>query len=1127
MTTPRTPDDEPGDDQTRADSFDQPSAPPPPQWLDEGQAAPGAHLLPEPPQLPPDPVEAEPPTVHDQTITDADVGDAMRTQVVPAKQPGGGEQAGTGEQAEPATRADAEATTFIAAPGTGQPQSPAAAPQPQGDAQADAQAGAQADSQATTFIAPGQAGTPAQGATPPAPASPPAGNPSLDMTMSDFSRHTAGPQQPQPPVTPPPPAPFPYAQQIPGQPQPPAPSAPEPFPYAQEIPGAQPPSAPVAPEPFPYAQEIPGAQPPPAPAAPEPFPYAQEIPGAQPPPAPAAPEPFPYAQEIPGVPSPNASAAPPPFPYAQEIPGAGQAGPAASPTPLAPPPQIDEPWRTPTGGKRGRGLKIGKKPLLIGVGGLAAVALVAAGGFVVLSGGEDDGGDGSLKLAKNVFPIDPAARTDGRQQELTDVSSVGSTVVAVGEEADPDQDRGVFLVSGDGGKTFKQASVGGLEGSDPASGDVPRQVAGSDRGWVAIGSRAGGGAVWTSRDGKDWERQPDAIGDVFGPGNRVKQVITSGGGFVAIGENSRKGDFSDSQPALWLSADGKRWEVLIGDKVAIPAPARKGKVTLIEAAASGNAILLGTSHIPDPKKPRAGFRRVWRSDDGGRTWAPAKVPAPKGSRGLSIGGGKPGLLVVREVQEGKKRPYGQAYTSTDGQSWTAAGKVESSGYRQVSQILATDSGYAALVVRGRDILISRTRDGRSWQDAGLLTNKSGQALQGAALSGEQAVLVGRTAGAGDNDPLLSVWDASGTRLPVDPAKVPGAERPDHNVAAVAAGEGRAVAVGSAGGDAALWSTQDGRSWTAGKGSGSALTRSGSQMLLDVTAGKSGWLAVGFDEATPRKPVVLTSADAATWQAVDGNAEFRPARDSLTTFAAASGPTGYVIVGDEGLSATTWFSADLKKWERGKGVGSNALAVLPNSNRWMRSVAGGSFGYVAVGGVRDPNAGNAPANRPAVWTSTDGKQWTLQQPQLPGGLPEGFLSHVAAKGNILVAAGTATTGTANTALAYVSTDGGKSWRETKLPAPDGATGIDVTALTETPGGFAATGVTGRQGATDVVSWTSADGTSWTPAKPGGEGLGGPGDQQITGLAALDGTLLGVGRTVTRSDEQPVLWSRPVS
>ncbi|MFI0450840.1 hypothetical protein [Actinomadura sp. 6N118] len=1085
MTTPRTPDDEPGDDQTRADSFDQPSAPPPPQWLDEGQATPGSHLPPEPPQLPPDPPQlppeppqlppdpAEPPPAQDQTIMDADVGDAMQTQVVPAKQPGTGEQARAAGQAPAADQAGA---------------------------------GERIDTEATTFIAPGQAGTPAPGATPPAPANPPAAsppaasppaagppaaNPPTDMTVSDFSRYMPGPQQAQPPAPPPPPEPFPYAQQIPP---------------AQQVPPAQQP------------------QPPAQPSAPEPFPYAQEIPGQTRPAAPSAPEPFPYAQEIPGVPSPNAAAAPPPFPYAQEIPGAGQAGPAPA-APAAPPPQIDEPWRTPSAGKRKRKLKVGKKPLLIGIGGLAAAALVAAGGFFVLGGG-DESDDGTVTLAKNVFAIDPAVRADGRIQQLTDVASVGSTVVAVGGESDPDQQRGVFLVSGDGGKTFKQASVGGLEGAGPASGDVPQQVVGSERGWIAIGSRAGGGAVWTSRDGKDWQRQPDAVGDVFRPGNQVKQVITTGSGFAAIGENSEKGDFSDSQPALWLSTDGQRWEALIGDKFAIPAPARKGKVSLIRAAASGNAILLSSQHTPDPKKPQTTFRRVWRSDDGGRTWVPAKVPAPKGARGLMVGGGKPGLLVIREVKDGDKPAYGQAYTSTDGQAWTTAGKLESPGYQQVSQILATDSGYAALVVRGRDVLISRTQDGKSWQDAGFLPNKSGQTLQSAALSGDQTILVGRATGVGDGDALLSVWNARGSQLPVDPAKVPGAKRPDHNVATVAAADGRAVAVGSAGGDAALWSTQDGKSWTAGKGSGTALARPGFQMLLDVTGGKSGWLTVGFDDSVPRRPIVLTSADGATWQAMDGDAQFKPEKDALTTFAAASGPAGYVIVGDEGLSATTWFSADLKKWERGKGIGSNALAAQPNSNRWMRSAAGGSFGYVAVGGVRDPNVGDAPADRPAVWTSADGKQWTLQQPQLPGGLREGFLSHVAAKGNTLVAAGTATTGSANMPLAYVSTDGGKTWRESKMPAPDGVAGIDVTALTETSKGFTATGVTGRQGATDVVSWTSADGVSWTPSKPGGDGLDGDGDQQITGLAALSDTLLGVGRTVTRSDEQPVLWTRSV-
>jgi hypothetical protein len=340
---------------------------------------------------------------------------------------------------------------------------------------------------------------------------------------------------------------------------------------------------------------------------------------------------------------------------------------------------------------------------------------------------------------------------------------------------------------------------------------------------------------------------------------------------------------------------------------------------------------------------------------------------------------------------------------------------------------------------------------------------------------------------------------------------------------VAAGSDRAVAVGSARGDAGVWTTTDGAAWTRGQAGQGVFSRPGPQQLVGVAQGKAGWLAVGSDQVNPRRPLVVVSPDGATWQAGDSAEQFKPAKNTaLATYATASGPAGYVIVGEDGLSAATWFSADLKTWERGRSVGRNSLEALPGSNRWMRGVAAAQSGFVAVGGLRDPAVGNGPASRPGVWTSPDGKAWTLQQLQLPGGVAEGALTHVAAKGNVVVAAGSAGT----SPLFYVSADGGKTWKESKPPMPEGASNVQVTALTATPKGFAAAGTSGDQGATDVVSWTSADGASWQASKPEGTGLAGGGAQSVGGLASFKDKLLGVGRTTDATRDQPVLWDRPV-
>ncbi|WP_242909055.1 sialidase family protein [Actinomadura terrae] len=1083
MTPPKapdTPDDENGHDGPPAFG-----APPPPQWLSDGPQPGGADLLPEPPPAPapaeetvaePEPAdEPEGESDNEKTIV-GDLAGAYKTQVFEKKPP---------PDEEPAEQQEA--------PADDEPE-PEAEPDP-------------ASLTSTDIPFP-----------PPFPYAPD------DSPQNDHTRVDPDVTHIDTPVRPPaqPPAP-------PRPAAPPAPSAPPPFPYAQEIPGAPAPAP--APEPFPYAQEIPGApSPSSSPPAAEPFPYAQEIPGAPSPSSrPPAAEPFPYAQEIPSGgarPLPPLGGGADPFPYAQEIPGRQQQPPqqpayaSAQPAPLPPPPAIDEPWRTAEPGKPKR--KRNKKPLLIGVAGVAVAAVLAAGGFFVVNGlggdDEDGGGKESARLAASLFPVEGGARTDGRDQELNGVAAVGQVVVAVGGESDVLASRGLFLVSTDGGRTFKPAAQQGPDGGAPRPGETPQAVGGSSGGWVAVGTRTGGtGVVWTSENGREWRREPDAVGSVFGANDRVRRIVASGGGYLAIGDHSQKGDFSDAAPAVWLSADGRRWEARTGDQIGVQVD--RGTFSLVEAAASGKVILLEGLVTPGRRKPS--YRKVWRSDDGGRTWSTSDVPVPKGSRGLIIGGGEAGFLAVREIRAGG-RAYGQAFASKDGSQWRKAGNLTTGGYEHTSQVLGDEQGFAAVVVRGRDVLLARSANGAAWKDAGTVETRPQREIKGGALAGEQTVVVGREPGGGDMDPMLGVWDAAGTAVPVDLAKVPGAIRPDHTVRSVGANGDLAVAVGSASGDAAVWTSTDGGAWKPAQGLGAAFTRPGPQQLIDVAGGKAGWLAVGYDQASPRRALVVTSADGSTWQAADNAAAFRATRNGIpVTSAAAAGPGGYVVVGTEGFSAVTWSSSDLKSWERGTSGSANALEGDKNGSHWMLDVASAdSAGFAAVGGGRD-----AKGNHPSVWTSRDGKRWSLQNLQLPGGITEGHLTHVAARGNTLVAAGIGATPQGLVWLGYVSPDAGRTWRP--LPVPGGGTQETiVTSLAATPKGFAGTGTVLKDGAADVVSWTSPDGSSWKSATPGGTGLGGAGDQQVTGLAAFKNSLLGVGRSTDGNADQPVLWSRPV-
>jgi hypothetical protein len=779
--------------------------------------------------------------------------------------------------------------------------------------------------------------------------------------------------------------------------------------------------------------------------------------------------------------------------------------------------RFDEPWRREVP-KRRR-----SRAALLGAGVAVAVALVAGGVVVLARGGEGERASPGpeARLAAGVFAPDPAAKADGRDQELLDVASAGSIVVAIGGEIDTVAYRPEFLVSTDGGRTFRLAGVRTADDAEPAYGDTPRAIAGSDGSWVAIGGSATGSAVWTSGDGKAWVRQPDAVAAAFGH-DKVARVARTASGFVAVGDTSQKGDFSDAVPVVWLSPDGRRWERLGNDQLKMSLPG--GPLSLIDVAASGGTVIAyGWTTNGKGTVVKDG---VWRSTDGGRSWQPVDVPHPKGTAGpgIAIAATPTGFLAGRNAT-GKSERYGVVLAARDGQQWQAVGEIHLPGYGGLQRLVGSDRGLAAVIGGDRKILLARSTDGRTWQNAGEVPTPPGRTVRGVAVTAGATIVAARDAGDQDSNAVLAVRDTLGQEVPVDPAGIPGAMRSDQTVMSVASGNGVDAAVGSSNGDGAIWTSADGARWTRAQPVDQALAGSGKQRLTSVASGGAGWVATGFG---PGGPLVVTSQDGATWRSA-GDAFRARGNEHLATYAAAYGPAGFVIVGESGFSAAVWHSADRKTWDRGEG---GDLEGAKDANRWMRGAVGGAFGYVAVGGLSDPAVTGAAHGRPAVWTSADGVKWALRQVPLPSGSVEGWFDRVVARGNTLVATGTATTASGRAVFAFVSSDGGRSWQEVRLPAA-GSPGADssdrnsvATAAAATSKGFVLAGAAGRPGRTDVVLWTSRDGRSWTGEAPRGRGLSGAGDQWLTGLAVHGNALLAVGVTADHRGEQPTLWRRPL-
>jgi hypothetical protein len=738
--------------------------------------------------------------------------------------------------------------------------------------------------------------------------------------------------------------------------------------------------------------------------------------------------------------------------------------------------------------------------LALGASG-TALLVTAAVGFVLLRGSDSD--DDWTSAGKS-FAADPAARFDGRDQELRAVAASGTRVVAVGGEPANFGYRAIFMVSVDSGRTFQAAAVRTVKGEPASAGDVPDQVAASPSGWVALGrSVSGATVVWTSADGTEWTRQADQSGAQFGAKDRVRHVAWSGKGFIATGGTTAKGDFTDVAPVVWLSDNGTNWKRVAGWQLHPPA---RGTLEFTDiVGASGVIVLKGVSSTTGDV--------TWRSGDNGATWQEFAVPKPKGAKDLHVAASATDLYAVRGLGATAK-----VYGSKDGVTWRALPDLRVPAQQSVLKVTGIGGTVTAAVVADQRIDLVSSVDGGAWAPAGTLTlPEQRQVLDVVAAQGT-TVLAGRESGGDDLDGMLVVRDQRGGDVR---GQVQGLGTTDRAVTALAWQDGQVAAAGSTDGDAAIWISRDGRGWQ--RASGQTMSRTGAQRLTGLAVGPSGWLGVGVDGGS--RPMVLTSLTGTGWEQADQVPAFASqGKEPLVAAAAVGGPQGYVIVGQDGYGAATWYSADLQAWERGTPTSEDNLKGTAATQRWMSSVTTGKFGFLAAGGVTDPRAyGGVFVHRPAVWSAKDGRTWTLNRLPIPDGINEGRLTHVVSHGDLVLAAGTAVVadGARTVSLAYLSPDGGRTWQPVTLPAEAGQN-VTVTAATSTNAGFVVAGAIGRP--QDVVLWTSKDGRTWAMEEPHGPGANGQGDQLLTALTPFGKGLLGVGSTTAGGMEEPTLLVR---
>ncbi|WP_090932219.1 hypothetical protein [Nonomuraea jiangxiensis] len=731
---------------------------------------------------------------------------------------------------------------------------------------------------------------------------------------------------------------------------------------------------------------------------------------------------------------------------------------------------------------------------------LALAVLVAAGVLVWQWTGDDASGlrlaAGTGRSGDELFTV--PASGDGTDQKLNDMTSVGRAVVAVGSDTTSPTPRPLFLFSPDGGKTWQLGQVSGA--SAPT---VQRVVGGAGR-WLASGDDTASGerGLWTSADGFSWTAVEQAGLAAFRAGDQIHDIARTASGFVAVGRTA--GDGGGSGPAAWRSGDGRAWERVETRGLEVR--------EIMAVVAKGDTVVA----IGQPAEGEGS--RVLRSADGGRTWQATGFQLPEAVPRTGTVAVLPKRFVLVPTRQRTVAGDVRVYCSSTGAEWSQCGSIrglsgESPG---VESLISYPSGVAAITQAGLDkYAVLTTADGSDWDKRTDLDDLRGATLRGFTISDGGTLFAGGDQAASDVDNQLVLMSAPprGQAARVRLTDIEGLTRIARETNSLAGYDGRYVAVGSASGDAGLWTIKNWQSWKS-----MSLGGAGRQSLADVAHGEDGWLAVGGTESNVgvTDPLLVTSKDGETWKRVNATGDLTrdAAHVSLETHVVAAGRSGYVLAGETrdqagSVGAVMWFTPDLRKFARSEKLPQGGSGVR------IHDVVASGDGYVAVGG-----SGAANQESSVVWHSEDGVNWRSRTRVAPPEATSAGLRRVTVYQGKLVAIGSAVTEGSRRAFAAVSDDDGDTWRTAWLPADLAADAYDLAAAEE---GLVAVGRHGPPGEGDSAAWTSQDGLSWNRMALTKDRLAGQGAQWLSAVAVSGSEVVALGRSTTYNADHLILWT----
>jgi hypothetical protein len=343
---------------------------------------------------------------------------------------------------------------------------------------------------------------------------------------------------------------------------------------------------------------------------------------------------------------------------------------------------------------------------------------------------------------------------------------------------------------------------------------------------------------------------------------------------------------------------------------------------------------------------------------------------------------------------------------------------------------------------------------------------------------------------------------------------------------VTAGGPGLVAVGEDGssGDAAaaVWTSPDGITWSPVPYDEAVFGGAGIQSMLSVTGGGPGLVAVGSDGAGgDRDAAVWTSPDGITWSRVpDDDAVFGGERTEVMFDVTAGGPglvaVGAAATGDES-EAAVWTSPDGITWSR---VPDDDAVLTGEGLQGMSGVTPGGPGLVAVGATESPGESDA-----AVWTSPDGITWSRvpNDDAIFGDDGVQWMMSVTGGGPGLVAVGWVASGDDRDAAVWTSPDG-ITW--SRVPNDEKVFGGEgsqsMVSVTAAGLGLVAVGWEASGDDRDAAVWTSPDGITWSRVPHDEALLGGNGNQGMNSVTSGGLGLVAVGAAESGGNQDAAVW-----